>query len=63
MVNNWNIQKLAEENVKDKFDFLPADKYQIFPQIDTIILGVWPSMPKLPKKTSLLSLCNILRKK
>ena len=32
-------------------------------QIDTIILGVWPDMPKLPKMTSLLFLCNILRKK
>ena len=29
---------------------MPADKCQIFPQIDTIILGVWPGMPKLPKK-------------
>ena len=42
---------------------LPADKCQIFPQIDTIILGMWPGMPKLPKTTSLLFLCNILRKK
>ena len=34
---------------------MPADKCQIFPQIDTVILGVWPGMPKLPlKKTSLL---------
>ena len=53
---------MAEENVKDEVDILP-DKYQVFPQIDTIILGVWPSMPKLPKITSLLFLCNILRKK
>ena len=37
---------------------MPAEKCQIFPQIDTIILGVWPGMPKLPKKTSLLFLCN-----
>ena len=42
---------------------MSADKCQIFPQIDTIILGVWPGMPKLPKMTSLLFLCNILRKK
>ena len=35
----------------------------MFPQIDTIILGVWPGMLKLPKITSLLFLCNILRKK
>ena len=63
MVNNWNIQKLAEENVKDEVDFLPADKCQIFPQIGTIILGVEPGMTKLSKITSLLFLCNILRKK
>ena len=49
--------------MKDEVDFLPADKCQMFPQIDTIILGVWPGMPKLPKITSLLFLCNILRKK
>ena len=29
---------------------MPADKCQIFPQIDTITLGVWPGMPKLPPK-------------
>ena len=49
--------------LKDEGNFLPADKRQWFPQIDTIILSVWPSMPKLPKITSLLFLCNILRKK
>ena len=49
--------------MKDELDFLPADERQMFPQIDTIILGVWPGMPKLPKVTSLLFLCNILRKK
>ena len=48
---------------EDEIDFLPADERQIFPQIDTIILGVWPGMPKLPKITSLLLLCNILRNK
>ena len=63
MVNNWNILKLTEENFKDEVDFLSADKCQIFTQIDTIILGVWPGMPKLPKITSLLFFCNILRKK
>ena len=57
----YNKKKL-KENVKDEVDFLPADKCQMFPQIDTIILGVWPGMPKLPKITSLLFLCNILRK-
>ena len=49
--------------MKDEVDFLPADKCQMFPHIDTIILGVWPGMAKLPKKTSLLFLCNTLRKK
>ena len=63
MVNNWNILKLTEENFKDEVDFLSADKCQIFTQIDTIILGVWPGMPKLPKIISLLFLCNISRKK
>ena len=43
--------------------FLAADKCQIFPQIDALILGVWPGMSKLPKIASLLFLCNILRKK
>ena len=43
--------------MKDEHDFLPADKCQMFPQIDTIILGVWPGMLKLPKITSLLFLC------
>ena len=57
------LNKKLKENVKGEVDFLPADKCQMFPQIDTIILGVWPGMPKLPKITSLLFLCNILRKK
>ena len=45
--------------MKDEVDFLPADKRQRFLQSDTIILG----MTILPKITSLLFLCNILRKK
>ena len=49
--------------MKDEVDFFPEDKCQMFPQIDTIILGMWPGMPKIPKITSLLFLCNILRKK
>ena len=57
------LNKKLKENVKGEVDFLPADKCQMFPQIDTIILGVWPGMPKLPKITSLLFFCNILRKK
>ena len=56
-------QQLNTKLFKDEDDFLPADKRQWFPQINTIILGVWPGMPKLPKITSLLFLCNILRKK
>ena len=47
----------------DEVDFLPEDKRQWFPQIDTIILGVWSGMPKLPKIASLLFPCNNLRKK
>ena len=63
MVNNWNIYKLVEENIKNEVDFVSADKCQIFPQIDAIALGVLPGMPKLPKISSLLFLCIILRKK
>ena len=37
--NIFSIKKL-KENVKGEVDFLPADKCQMFPQIDTIILGV-----------------------
>ena len=29
-----------KENVRNEFDFLPADKYERFLQIDTIILVV-----------------------
>ena len=49
----------VKQNVKDEVDFLPTDKRQRFPQTDAIILSVWPGMPKLPKITSLLFLCNI----
>ena len=52
-----------KENTKDKVDFLPADKCQRFLQSYFIFLCVWPSIPKLPKITSLLFLCNMLRKK
>ena len=34
---------------------------KLFPQIPSL-LGVWPDMSKLPKITSLLFLCNILKK-
>ena len=33
--------KYAKENVKDKVDFLPADKRRRFLQSGTIILGVY----------------------
>ena len=56
----WQINA---KRLKDEVDFLPADKRQLLPQMDTIILGVWPGMPKLPKITSLLFLSNIFRKK
>ena len=54
------------KNVENEVDFLRADKQESFQQVDTIntiILGVWLGMPKLSKITSLLFLCNILRKK
>ena len=44
--------------MKDEVYFLPADKYQRVLQIDTVILGVWPSII-----ISLVFLCNNLRKK
>ena len=40
--------------LKDEADFLPAHKHQLLTQIDTIILGVWPGMPKLPKIINML---------
>ena len=55
--------KYLKENRKNGVDFLLADKHQRFLQIDTIILGLWPGIPKLPIITSLLFLYNILRKK
>ena len=32
--------QLLKENIKDEVDFLPADKYWMFFQTDTIILGM-----------------------
>ena len=61
--NKFTISlQYLKKNVKDDVDFLPADKCQRFLQSDTIILGVC-DMPKLTKITSLLHLCNIVRKK
>ena len=56
-------KKITKGKYEDEVDFLPADKRQMFPQIDAIILGVLLGMPKLPKITILLFLCNIFRKK
>ena len=59
---NFTISlQYVKENVKDDVDFLSASKCERFLWSDTIIC-VWPGMPKLPKITSLLFLCNILRK-
>ena len=49
--------------IKENVDFWSADKHQKLLQIDSITLGVWPGISKLPKITSLVFLCNMLRKK
>ena len=59
MINHSQVPKIKslqyhKENEKNKVCFLLSDKHQRFLQIDTIILGVWPGMLKLPKITSLL---------
>ena len=51
-----------KENGKNEVGFLLSDKHQRFLQIDTITLGV-VRHAQIPKITSLLILCNILRKK
>ena len=48
--------------MKDEVDFLPADKCQMFPHIDTISLGVWPGMAKLPKKNKFAISLQYLKK-
>ena len=45
-----------KKEVNDEVYFWHADKHQKFLQIGTIVLGVWPGMPKLPKITSFVSL-------
>ena len=52
------------ENVMDELDLLPTHKRQKFLQIAILyhFRCVWPGMRKLPKITSLLFLCSILRK-
>ena len=54
-----NTLQYVKESFKSEVDFSPAYKHQRFLQIDTIIWCV----SKLPKLTSLVFLCNILRKK
>ena len=53
--------------MKNEADFWPADKRQMFSQIDTIILGVCseahPSYPKQQNNNSSQCLCNISKKK
>ena len=61
--NKFTISlQYLKKNVKDDVDFLPADKCQRLLQSDTIILGAC-DITKLTKITSLLYLCNIVRKK
>ena len=47
--------------IKENVDFWQA--VQKFLQMDSITLGVWPGISNLPKITSLIFLCNMLRKK
>ena len=55
------------ENTKDEVNFLPADKCQMFPQIDIIILGVCvkacPNYPKRQNSNFSECLYNISKKK
>ena len=53
----------VKEDVRDKVDFLHADKRQKFLQINSFILGAWGQACRNYSKTSLLFLCNILRKR
>ena len=53
----------VKEDVRDKVDFLHADKRQKFLQINSFILGACGQACPNYSKTSLLFLCNILRKR
>ena len=53
----------VKEDVRDKVDFLHADKRQKFLQINSFILGACGQACRNYSKTSLLFLCNILRKR
>ena len=58
--NKFEISlQYLKENGKNELDFLLVDKHQWYYHFRC----VWPGMPKLHKITSLLFLCNILRKK
>ena len=46
----WNV---ISQEVNDEVYFWHADEYQSLLQVDTIILGVYPGMPKIPKIRSL----------
>ena len=63
--NKFTISlQYLEENVKDEVDFLPGGKRQRFLSNWYYYFScMWLGMPKLPKITSSLFLCNILRKK
>ena len=52
--------KYLKENGKNEVGLLLSDKHERFFQIEFIILGV-VRHAKLPKITSLLFLCNILK--
>ena len=53
----------VKEDVRDKVDFLHVDKRQKFLQINSFILGACSQACPNYSKTSLLFLCNILRKR
>ena len=55
--------KYLRENMKVEVDFLPGDKHQVSSNLHCHFRCMCPSMPKLSKKTNLLFLCNIVRKK
>ena len=60
----YTIFAISQGNVNYEVDFLPANKRQRFLQNGYCHFRcVWPGMPKLTKITSLLFLCNIVRKK
>ena len=62
--NQFTISmQYLKENMKDKVDFLPADKCEGFPNWYYHFRCVWPDLPKLTRITSLLFLYKTLWKK